>query len=159
MKRPLKELKNLTKVAQGVLDHMGVLHPDECKEDLFIELKEAVASSKTAVATTEQGCIKMVYGAARVARMCSLPQGHDGGCVAETESEKEERWAKAKAEVERKYREMMDAQPWVRACSGIEIRGPQAEEIAQKVGRFIEDERMAAGVRDNAERWRKAGGR
>ena len=49
MKRPLKELKNLTDIAQGVLDHMGVLHPLECKEDLFIELKEAVGSAKNAL--------------------------------------------------------------------------------------------------------------
>ncbi len=53
MNRPLKELKNLTKVAQGVLDHMGVLHPDECKEDLFIELKEAVGSAKDAIYAEE----------------------------------------------------------------------------------------------------------
>ncbi len=49
MKRPLKELKTLTDIAQGVLDHMGVLHPDECEEDLFIELKEAVGSAKDAI--------------------------------------------------------------------------------------------------------------
>ncbi len=49
MKRPLKELKNLTKVAQGWIDHIETLYPLECKEDLFIELKEAVGSAKTAI--------------------------------------------------------------------------------------------------------------
>ncbi len=53
MKRPLKELKTLADVAQGMLDHIETLYPLECKEDLFIELKEAVGSAKDAIYAEE----------------------------------------------------------------------------------------------------------
>ncbi len=49
----------------------------------------------------------------------------------------------------------MDAAPWVKVCPGIEIRGPQAEELAVRVSKFIEDYRWEKSVHDEAESTRE----
>ncbi len=69
----------------------------------------------------------------------------------ETEEEKEARWRLAREKQERSYRLHMDKQEWVHVCPGIEIRGPQAEELAVRVSKFIEDYRWEKSVHDEAE--------
>lgn len=38
------------------------------------------------------GCIKLAYGPARIARMCSLPSGHEGVCAPECKLCRGARW-------------------------------------------------------------------